>query len=66
AIKIANKFGLRKELINENEGVVKFVARRPFDSSLDISLGKKILDFDFYTTETNINEFFKFLESNSF
>ncbi|MEM3845165.1 MAG: NAD(P)-dependent oxidoreductase [Candidatus Parvarchaeota archaeon] len=66
ALKIADKFGLRKELINENESVAKFVARRPFDSSLDISIGKKILHFDFFSTDANINEFFKFLESNSF
>ncbi|MEM3844677.1 MAG: sugar nucleotide-binding protein, partial [Candidatus Parvarchaeota archaeon] len=66
ALKIADKFGLRKELINENESVAKFVARRPFDSSLDISLGKKILHFDFFSTDANINEFFKFFESNSF
>lgn len=58
AIRIAERFGLNKELVIENEGEIKFIARRPQDSSLDITSARKLINFNFYTTDANLEEFF--------
>ncbi len=61
AVKIAERFGLNRELVKEEAEGLKLIARRPFDSSLDSSLARRLLSFDFYTSEANINEFYSYL-----
>ena len=39
-----------------DESTMSWKARRPADSSLDISKAKALLDFDFHSTETNLKE----------
>ncbi|MEM0135537.1 MAG: NAD(P)-dependent oxidoreductase [Thermoplasmatales archaeon] len=55
AVKIARSFNL-PEQIRESGSIVSLTARRPFDSSLDISLAMKLIDFDFYSVESNVYE----------
>ncbi|MEM0135390.1 MAG: NAD(P)-dependent oxidoreductase [Thermoplasmatales archaeon] len=54
AHQIAIKFGLDAELISEIESFSGLKARRPYDSSLDISYSKGILKTDFFTLEHNM------------
>ena len=61
ARKIAEKFGFDVSLINEIENTNSMTARRPFDSSLNIEKAKTVLDFDFYSTESNLNLFSRYL-----
>ncbi|BAB60062.1 dTDP-4-dehydrorhamnose reductase [Thermoplasma volcanium GSS1] len=64
ATAIANRFGFDQKLIREVPDLKEMVARRPFDSSLDISYAKKLIDFDFYTLESNLNSFERSLKKD--
>ena len=57
AIRLADKFKLDRNLIKEVESPANMSAKRPFDSSLDISLAKKLLSFDFHSLDVNLNAF---------
>lgn len=57
AQRIAEKFHLNTDLIEEVESLSGFKANRPFDSSLDISYAKSILKTDFYSVDRNIELF---------
>ena len=61
ARKIAEKFGFDVSLINEIENTNSMTARRPFDSSLNIEKAKTVMDFDFYSIESNLNLFSRYL-----
>lgn len=61
ALKISKRFGLKGE-IEKMDNIQNLKAKRPFDSSLDIGFSKSILDFDFYSTESNLKEFEKTVE----
>ncbi|QGA53805.1 sugar nucleotide-binding protein [Sulfolobus sp. E5-1-F] len=50
ALKIAEKFGFEKR-VREVDQISTWVAKRPYDSSLDISRAKKLLSTDFYTLD---------------
>jgi len=54
ALKIKEKFNL-DGIIKEVDNVKSWVAKRPFDSSLDISKAKKLLSIDFYSLDENLN-----------
>jgi dTDP-4-dehydrorhamnose reductase len=54
ALKIKEKFNLNG-IIKEVDNVKSWVAKRPFDSSLDISRAKKLLSVDFYSLDENLN-----------
>ncbi len=53
ALKVAEIYGLPKK-VREVEEVKGWVAKRPFDSSLDISKAKKLLSIPFYSLEENL------------
>ncbi|AGJ62320.1 SDR family oxidoreductase [Saccharolobus islandicus] len=53
AMKIKEKFNLGGS-VKEVDDVKGWVAKRPFDSSLDISKAKKILSVDFYSLDENL------------
>ncbi|MEM1649250.1 NAD(P)-dependent oxidoreductase, partial [Saccharolobus sp.] len=53
AMKIKDKFNLGGS-IKEVDYVKGWIAKRPFDSSLDISKAKKILSIDFYSLDENL------------
>ena len=57
ATKIAEAFSLNKSLIRYVDAIPSMKARRPFDSSLDISKAKGLLDFDFYGLDANLKVF---------
>jgi dTDP-4-dehydrorhamnose reductase len=57
ASSIAEYFGLSKNLLNESDQVQLLQARRPFDSSLNINKAKKLIDFDFFSTKSNLEAF---------
>lgn len=61
AVKIAERFGLDKNLVREETEGLGFVAKRPFDSSLDSSLARRLLSIDFYSSEANIDEFYSYV-----
>jgi len=54
ALKIKEKYNL-DGIIKEVSNVESWVAKRPFDSSLDISKAKKLLSVDFYSLDENLN-----------
>jgi len=54
ALKIKEKFNL-DGIIKEVDNVKSWVAKRPLDSSLDISKAKKLLSIDFYSLDENLN-----------
>lgn len=54
ALGIAEYFGLDKNMITESDMVQPIKARRPFDSSLDITKAKRLIAFDFYTMRSNL------------
>ena len=56
AKKIALNFGLEGE-IEEVESPPNLIAKRPFDSSLNIEKAKSILKFDFFSLEANLHAF---------
>ena len=55
AIRLADRFNLDRNLISEVESPINMYAKRPFDSSLDISLAKKILGYDFHSVGVNLD-----------
>ena len=57
ATRLADRFNLDRNLISEVESPVNMFAKRPFDSSLDISLAKKILGYDFHSVDVNLDAF---------
>lgn len=63
AKRIADKFSLDRELIVQSDGQINFVAKRPFDSSLNIDKAQKILNFDFFSMDKNLNEFYENLRN---
>ena len=54
---IARTFNLNPDLIVEAEKLPNMKALRPYDSSLDISKAKRIIDFDFYSVAANMRSF---------
>lgn len=54
ATKIAEAFSLNKSLIRSVDAIPSMKARRPFDSSLDISKARGLLYFDFYSIDANL------------
>jgi len=56
AVEVAKANGLDPSLVREVESVSGWVARRPKDSSLDISRAKAILGFDFYSLGENLRQ----------
>lgn len=54
ALKIAEMYGLDKSKVREVDEVKGWVAKRPLDSSLDISKAKGLLSMDFYSLEENL------------
>lgn len=52
-MKIKDKFNLVGS-IKEVDHVEGWIAKRPFDSSLDISKAKKVLSIDFYSLDENL------------
>lgn len=54
ALKIKEKFNL-DGIIKEVDDVESWIAKRPFDSSLDILKAKKLLSVDFYSLDENLN-----------
>ena len=54
ALKIKEKYNL-DGIIKEVDNVKSWIAKRPFDSSLDISKAKKLLSVDFYSLDENLN-----------
>lgn len=61
---IAKTFGLDSQLIMRSKNLLNMKAIRPFDSSLDISKAKKIIKFDFYSEEANMESFRTMLSSS--
>ena len=58
ALKIADKFNLNKNLISKTDyNSIKFKAKRPYDSSLNNEKARKILKYNFYDIDYNLNEF---------
>ncbi|MGP6207410.1 SDR family oxidoreductase [Cuniculiplasma sp. SKW3] len=55
AIKIAEFFGLDSTLVKKTSSLERQTARRPMDSSLDISKARNMLKWDFYSIESNIS-----------
>ena len=57
---IAKKFGFDEKLIETiTMRDIQFKARRPRDSSLDVSRARSIVKTDFYTLENSLNTFYK-------
>jgi dTDP-4-dehydrorhamnose reductase len=54
ALKIKEKYNL-DGIIKEVSNIESWVAKRPFDSSLNISKAKKLLSVDFYSLDENLN-----------
>ncbi|MCG2868419.1 MAG: NAD(P)-dependent oxidoreductase [Candidatus Nanopusillus sp.] len=54
ALKIKEKFNL-DGIVKEVDNIKSWIAKRPFDSSLDISKAKKLLSVDFYSLDENLN-----------
>ena len=54
AVEIAKEFGLEVSMVNEVKHVQTFNAKRPFDSSLDNSVGKNLIKFDYYSLMSNL------------
>lgn len=62
ALTIAAFFNYDKNLIAESDTVQNLQARRPFDSSLNITKARKLIDFDFYTINSNLHAFKRSIE----
>ena len=54
AMRIAQKFDLDSDLIHESEPPSNMIAKRPFDSSLNIRMASTLLGIDFHSTQKNI------------
>ncbi len=64
ALKIAREFGFDSSLIGEADSIQSMGAKRPFDSSLDITVAKEIIHHNFYSTESNIKAMKSALEES--
>ncbi|TRM81196.1 NAD(P)-dependent oxidoreductase, partial [Sulfolobus sp. F3] len=53
ALRIAEAYNLPKN-VKETDEIKGWVAKRPFDSSLDISKAKRLVSIDFYSLEENL------------
>lgn len=62
ALTIAEFFNYDKNLIAESDTVQNLQARRPFDSSLNITKARKLIYFDFYTINSNLHAFKRSIE----
>ena len=58
---IATTFNFNSDLIVKTQKLPNMKALRPYDSSLDISKAKRIIDFDFYSIDANMRSFRKIL-----
>ncbi len=58
---IATTFNFNSDLIVKAQKLSNMKALRPYDSSLDISKAKRIIDFDFYSIDANMRSFRKIL-----
>lgn len=54
AIQIAQAFGFSTDLIHESEPPSNMIAKRPYDSSLNINLAETLLGIDFHSTRKNL------------
>ena len=63
---IATTFNFDSDLIVKVQKLLNMKALRPYDSSLDISKAKRIIDFDFYSIDANIRSFRKILGSSQY
>ena len=61
---IATTFNLNSDLIAKTQKLSNMKALRPYDSSLDISKARKIVNFDFYSVAANMNSFRTMLNSS--
>lgn len=57
AVKIAARFNFDDSLVSENDSISSMNAKRPYDSSLDITKAKKLLNFDFMSVDSNLAAF---------
>lgn len=60
---IAKTFDFDSQLIVKAKKLSNMTAVRPYDSSLDISKAKKIIDLDFYSEEANMKSFRRMLRA---
>ena len=58
---IATTFNFNSDLIVKTQKLPNMKALRPYDSSLDITKAKGIIDFDFYSINANMRSFRKIL-----
>lgn len=60
ALRIADRLGVDRALVKSVRAEeLRFEARRPKDSSLDVSMAKGLIDFDFHSTELNLSMMFE-------
>ncbi len=59
AMRIAKTFGFNDHLVERVSKIDSMIAARPYDSSLDITRAKQIIDFDFYSIDANLKEMVK-------
>ena len=57
AVAIAEKFNLNSSLVAENVDLASLNAKRPYDSSLNITLARSMLKSDFYSIDSNLSAF---------
>ena len=57
ATRIAKTFGFSESLITESSEVKSMIAKRPYDSSLDITKAKSLLHEDLFSAESNLSRF---------
>lgn len=58
---IATTFNFNSDLILKTDVLPNMMARRPYDSSLDVSKAMNIIGFDFYSKEANMISFKRIL-----
>ena len=63
---IATTFIFNSDLIVKTQKLPNLKALRPYDSSLDISKAKRIIDFDFYSIDANMRSFRKILSGSQY
>ena len=63
---IATTFNFNSDLIVKTQKLPNLKALRPYDSSLDISKAKRIIDFDFYSIDANMRSFRKILSGSQY
>lgn len=57
ALKLAEYFSLDSNLLFGVDRIETFTAKRPFDSSLDITVAKRNIGFDFFSLDSNLSMF---------